>query len=69
MMMKIPHLSQNKKKIFNELVDEGLEKITDLDKNVNSDDLIYGYKGNTVDVNFNEFDMLLILLIRYEMVK
>ena len=28
------------KEIFNELVDKRLEKITDLDKNVNSDDLI-----------------------------
>ena len=31
MMMKIPHLSQNKE-IFNELVDERCEKIIDLDK-------------------------------------
>ena len=31
MMMKIPNLSQNKKKIFSELVDKRLEKITDLD--------------------------------------
>ena len=44
------------KEIFNELVDERLEKITDLDKKVNSDDLIYRYKGNTADVKFNEFD-------------
>ena len=29
------------KEIFNKLVDERLEKITDLDKKVNSDDLIY----------------------------
>ena len=33
MMLKIlPHLSQKKKEIFNELVDERLKKITDLDK-------------------------------------
>ena len=44
------------KEIFNELVDKRLEKITDLDKKVNSDDLIYRYKGNTADVKFNEFD-------------
>ena len=56
MMMKITHLSQNRKKIFNELADIRLEKITDLDKKVNSDDLIYRYKGNTADVKFNEFD-------------
>ena len=28
----------------------------DLDKKVNSADLIYGYKGNTVDVKFDKFD-------------
>ena len=56
-------LISKQKEIFNELVDERLEKITDLDKKVNSDDLIYRYKGNTADVKFNE------LLIKYEMVK
>ena len=50
-----PFISEQKKK-FNELVDERLEKITDLDKKVNSDDLIYRYKGNTPDLNFDEFD-------------
>ena len=44
------------KEIFNELVDERLEKITDLDERVNSDDLIYRYKGNTADSKFDEFD-------------
>ena len=53
MMLKI--LSKQKE-IFNVLVDERLEKITDLDKKVNSDDLIYRYKGNTPDLNFDEFD-------------
>ena len=61
-MMKIPHLSQNKKKIFNELVDERLEKITDLDKKVNSDDLIYRYKGNTADAKFDKFDNALNII-------
>ena len=50
-----PFISKQKE-IFNELVDERLEKITDLDKKVNSDDLIYRYKGNTPDLNFDEFD-------------
>ena len=40
MMLKIPHLPQKKKEIFNELVDKKREKINDLDKKVNSDDLI-----------------------------
>ena len=55
MMMKIPHLSQNKKEIFNELVDERLDKITDLDKKVNSDDLIHRYKSNIADAKFDKF--------------
>ena len=57
------------KKIFNELVDETREKITDLDKNVNSDDLVYRYKGNIADVKFDKFDKLLILSMKYKLVK
>ena len=44
------------REIFNELADERLEKVTDLDKKVNSNDLIYRYKGNTADLKFNKFD-------------
>ena len=44
------------KEICNELVDERLEEITKLDKNVNQDDLIYRYKGPTADAKFNKFD-------------
>ena len=47
------------KEIFNVLVDERLEKITDLDEKVNSDDLLYRYKSRTADVKFNEFDNVL----------
>ena len=50
------------KEIFNELVDERLERITDLDKKVNSDDLIYRNKGNIPDLNFDEFDNALALI-------
>ena len=50
-----PFISKQKE-IFNELVDERLEKITDLDKKVNRNDLICRYKGNTPDLNFDEFD-------------
>ena len=60
MLLKILHLSQKKKEIFNELVDERREKITALDKNLNSDDLIYRYKGNTANAKFD---------IKYKMVK
>ena len=44
------------KEIFNQLVGERLEKITDLDENVNSDYLIYRYKGNNADVKLDKFD-------------
>ena len=44
------------KEIFNKLVDEGLEKIIDLDQKVNSDDLIYRYKGRFADTKLDEFE-------------
>ena len=44
------------KEIFNELVDERLEKIVGLDKKVNSDDLTQKCKGNTADAKFDKFD-------------
>ena len=33
-----------------------LDEITRLDGKLNSDDLIYRYQGNNVDVRFNQFD-------------
>ena len=61
MMLKITHLSQKKKKkiyiyISNKLADGRPEQIIDLNKRVNSDDLIYRYRGNTADVKFDEFE-------------
>ena len=53
-------LISRQKEIFNELVDERLEKITD--KKVNSDDLIYRYKGNIADAKFDEFDNALDII-------
>ena len=35
---------------------KGLKKQMIQIKNVNSNDLIYRYKGDTADVKFNEFD-------------
>ena len=35
---------------------KGLQKITDLDKKVGSDNLIYKYKGRTVNAKFDKFD-------------
>ena len=48
--------------IFNELADKRREKITDLHKKVNSDDLIYRYKGNTADIKFNKYDNALDII-------
>ena len=50
-----PFISKHKE-IFNKIIDERLEKITDLDKRVNRDDLIYRYKGKAADTKFDEFD-------------
>ena len=44
------------KEMFNKLVDDRIEKITDLDEKVNSDDLVYRDQGDIDDVNFDEFD-------------
>ena len=63
-----PFISKQKE-IFNKLVDERLEKITDLDKKVNRDDLIYRYKGRLTDTNSMNLTMHLVLLIKYETVK
>ena len=55
-------LISKQKEIFNELVDERLEETVDLDKKVNSDNLIYRYKGNTADVKFGKFDNALDII-------
>ena len=44
------------KEIFNDIIDERFEKIADLDKKDNSDDLIYRYKGRTAVEKFDKFD-------------
>ena len=62
MILKILHLSRNKQKKINKLVDERYEQITDLDINVNSDDLIFRYKGNTEYVKFEKFDNALNII-------
>ena len=56
-----PFISKQKE-IFNELVDERREKITDLDEKVNSDYLIYRYKDNTADTKFDNFDNALNII-------
>ena len=57
-------LISKQKEIFNKLVGERLEEITNLDKKVNSDDLIYRYKGNTADEKFHKFDNVFSLLYK-----
>ena len=53
---KIGHWSQSKKKyLINLIKDKRLEEITNLDKKVDLDDLIYRCKGFTTDAKFNEF--------------
>ena len=56
-----PFISRQKE-IFDKLIDERLEKITDLDERVNRNDLIYRYKGNVADRKFDEFDNALDII-------
>ena len=50
------------KEVFNELLDERLDEITELDEKVNSDNLIHRYKCRTADAEFNAFDNALDLI-------
>ena len=55
-------LISKQKVIFNKLADKRLEEITNLDTKVNSDGLIYRYKGNTADAKFDQFSNAFSLL-------
>ena len=44
------------KEIFNKLADERLEEMSNLDKKVDSNNLIFKSKGNSTDAEFDEFD-------------
>ena len=50
------------KKKFHELVDQRLNKITELDKKVNHNDLVYKYKGDSPDEKFDKYDNVLNLI-------
>ena len=52
------------KEIFNKLADERLKEITELDKKVNLDDLVYRYKGRSPDEKFDKYDNALNLSIK-----
>ena len=61
-----PSISKQKK-IFNELVDERLEEITNLDKKVSSDNL--NTRVKLLMQNLLNLIMLLVLSIKYKMAK
>ena len=54
--------TSKQKDIFNKLADKMLNDIIELDENVNRDDLIYRYKGQTPDEEFNKYDNSLDLM-------
>ena len=49
-------LTLKQTEIFNKLVNERLEEITQLDKKINLDDLVYKNKVPTADAKFDKFD-------------
>ena len=55
-------MTSKQKEIFNELAYKRLNEITELDRKVNRDDLIYRYKGKTSDEKFNIYDNALDLI-------
>ena len=55
-------LISEEKEIFNELEDKRLNEITELDKKVNLDDLVYRYKGKSPDEKFDKYDNALDLI-------
>ena len=56
-----PFISKQKE-IFHELADKRIQGLTDLDKKVNLNDLMYRYKGSTSDTKFDKFDHAFNLL-------
>ena len=50
-------LISKQKEIFNELDEKRLAEITQLDKKVNLDDLVYRYKGTRPGGKFDKYDM------------
>ena len=56
-----PFVSRQKE-IFNKLVDERVEKMTNLDERVDSKKLIHRYKGNTANAKFDKFDNALNII-------
>ena len=44
------------KEIYNKLTEESFDKIDNLDKNVDTNKLLFEYKGNTADEDFSKSD-------------
>ena len=51
-----PLISKQKER-FNELGDKRLDEITELDKKVHHNDLVYRYKGKSSDKKFDEHEI------------
>ena len=70
LMMKIVHQFQSKKEIFNKLAEERLKKITELDKKIIGNDLIYKYKSKkNPNEKFDEYDNALYLIVKVKILK
>ena len=52
----------NKKEIYNKLTEKSFEKINNLEKSVDIDQLVFKYKGNTPEEDFSKFDNALDLI-------
>ena len=50
------------KEIYNKLTEESFEKKNNLDKKVDTNLLVFQYKGKTADENFSKFDNALSLI-------
>ena len=50
------------KEIYNKLTEQSFEKINNLGKKVDTDKLLFEYKGNTADQDFSRFDNTLDLI-------
>ena len=50
------------KEIYNKLTEESFEMITNLNKSVDINNLVFKYKGNTADEDFSKFDNALDLI-------
>ena len=50
------------KEIYNKLTEESFEKINSLDKKVDTNKLVFQYKGRTADGDFSKFDNALGLI-------